>query len=510
MQPVNTGLSLAKFLIVQSNTYNDQMARPFSTSIDQHVVTQFKEATNYGATFNPTALAGVAGAILRPQAEASASIAIPNGWDQRRFRFNMEFETKHAFGGSIRQVVTGYTDHPGATADGMGMDQNMRLYFNNSIHLQSGSSMAGFGQQETLRIADASHVLFPAGGMRFNGTAATLQTMRPEDVLASISTQSLNDSNVIDYRTAMGTSDIKKSRRGNALAPEYMSKTINAIDQAHKLADSAADHVSIYENARSSVRETLVAQDLFLSILNQHTQYRYNGYITYREFCALFPEAEHVRTLVKAGQTQQQMMMPGRGSTESWHMPTNETVIATILSHSIPAVMVDCMLTKVTFLATNQTLSGQPEIQIRDAASFSSGIDMSPYMQRFIARVSSEVLADITRNNMFGVNIAVTCNIIGDTMIQVSLNSGPAFDYITPSFCDSLIAPVISANPHQLSTIAHDVDMLFSNVHNNSSTQMFAPMGADGSFGNFGNGPAAAMPVSNAAEFQSHLMGDSV
>lgn len=497
MTTPQTGLRMTKFLIVQSNTYNDQMSRPFSTNFDGHLVAQFKEATHHGSTYNPTALAGVAGAFLRPQAEATAMVAIPNGWDQRRFRFSMEFETATAFQGSLRQVVTGYTDHPGATADGQAMDQNMRLYFNNSIHLQAAHAMTPHGAVETLRVADASHVLFPGQGTQFNGQPTGLQTMRPEDVIGSISTQVLSDANVVDCRSSLDTAGIKKSRRNNLLAPEYVAKTMTAIDQAHKLADSTADHATIYESARATVRETLTTHDFFLSALNQFSStFRYHGYVTYGELCRLFPETEHVRTIVLPGPTQRMTAMPSRGMTESWTMPTQETVVATILANAIPAVMMDCMLTKVTFVATNQTLNGQPDLQIREAASFTSGIDMSPYLERFRVRILQEVLADITRNNMFSVNLAITCNVLADTMVQVSLDGGHPVDYVTPSFCDGLFAPIITSTPHALSTVAHDMDMLFNNVGQNHAVTQYSPMMAGfGDFGGNDNGNGGAAPA---------------
>jgi len=500
MAQIQTGLKVAKFLIVQSNTYNDQMARPFTTNVDQMMVNQFKEAS-HGGNYTAGALAGVAGAIIRPQAESSTNIAIPNGWDQRRFRFNMEVELMSQFGASIRQVLTGYTDYPGATNDGQGMDPNMRVYFNNSITLQSSVQMSQFGNVETMRVADASHVLFPNAGRRFSGSEVNMQSMRPEDVMAAISTQALADPNVVDFRTSMGTSDIKKSRRGNALPAEYMAKTITAIDQAHRLSESVSDHVSVYENARNDVRESLVSQDVFLAVLNQHTQYRYNGFVTYGELCTLFPEIESVRTMLMPGKTQQAAMVPGRGGSEFWHVPTNETVIATILSHSIPAIMMDCMLTKIVFLATNQTLNGQPDVQIRDAGSFTTGVDMGPYLERFQRRLVTEVLSDITRNNMFGINIAMTCNILGDTMVQVALNGGHAVDYVTPSFCDSLTAPIITSDPLGLTTIAHDVELLYSNLTGGAPMNQYSPQAGhpfndiSGRFGGHASAQTPAAPI---------------
>lgn len=467
---MNTGIRMSKLLMVRSATYNDQVARPYQTNVDGIMLNQLREATQGGHQTNAGSLAGVAGAILRPQANAAANIQIANGWETHRFRFLMELELPMQFGGGMKQVMTGYSDYFAVTADGKHIDPGMRLYFNNSIATQIASStLEGIGTIQQMRVADASHILIPPAGYGAGVVPAAMQTMRPEDVMNAISTSAITDGDVMDFRTTFAVAPVKKSRRTNCVAPEYMSRVISAIDQAHRIDGSNLDHASVYQEARSTVREALPSQDIFLAILQQRSNYLQTGYITYGELCAIFPETEHVRTTVMPGNTaQQHLATPDRGSSEYWHIPTNEAVAATIMSHACSAIMMELMLTRTVFVATNMTLNSQIDIQMRAADGFSQNIDMSPYLQRFIHRMTTEVLADITRNNMFQLWMEVSCNILGDTQISVSLNGGPKILYITPSFCDGLISPVIAADNQALSTMGHDIELMYSHITGNN------------------------------------------
>ena len=455
-------LTLSKFLVVGTNTYNDQMLRPYSTHVDQHVIETFQEATHHGRQVNRSTLAGIAGQALRPSAEPTAALAIANGWDSRRFRFLMQFDTASAFGAQTRQIITGYTDHPGASHDGQHMDLNMRLYFNNSVQIQAHTGLGGIGNQETIRVADASQILFAP---QYTNVAANTIMMRPADIAASLSSAGLGlGDETHDYRCSLSQHGIHKSKRANAVAPEYLHKTINALTDAYSHADTTADSAEIYAGAYASLREGMLVHDNFLAMISKCTQYAINGYMTYGEFCQLFPNSEHVRAIAMQGNAQQTSMIPSRGGSEFWHVATHEAVIASILSQAIPAIMMDNMITGCTILATNQTLNGQMQIQLRDPMSFAAGMDMSPYLQRMHQMLLQTVFADITRNNMFTVDIAVHCNILADTMTSVSLNGGPMIPYVTPSFCDAMLSPILSTDTMRLSAIAGDVEQLYSHT----------------------------------------------
>lgn len=454
---------LSSLLMVRTNTYNDQVIRPFQTTMSSGLFEQVREATRYGEVITSSALAGVAGNILRPQAQAAATIQMHNGWDQHRLRFMLAVTIPMGQNGAVHEVITGYTDHYGTTADGMGMDPNMRLFFNNTVTLNSSIiPHAGVGNVTQMRVAEATHLLMPPPGLS-SGSMVDTHTMRPEDVMNVISTSMITDGGRLDMRSNFAMSPVKKSYRANGLAPDYLARTMKAVDTATQI-DSSMEHNTLYQEARGILREPLLQQDLFIQTIAHKTRFKECGFITYAELCAVFPETEAVRKMIIPGQAQQQTLAPQRGGSEYWHVPSNESVVATMLSHSVPAIMMDLMLTKVTFHATNATLNGQPDIQIRDHRGFADGMDMTPYVQRFMQRFLGEVMTDLTHSNRFQVDVAMSCNILGDTFIQISLSGGPKIDYVCPSFCDALFSPLLTTDTTALHTLAHDIDIINNNL----------------------------------------------
>lgn len=463
---------LSNLLMVRTNTYNDQVIRPFQTTMNSGLFEQVKEATRYGEVITSTALAGVAGSILRPQAQAAATIQMHNGWDTHRLRFMLAVTVPMGQNGAVHEVITGYTDHYGTSADGQSMDPNMRLFFNNAVTLNSALiPHAGLGNVTQMRVSEATHLLTPPPGLS-SGSLVDTHTMRPEDVMNVISTSMITDGGRLDMRSNFTMSPVKKSYRANGLAPDYLARTMKAVDTATQV-DATMEHNTLYQEARGILREPLLQQDLFIQIIAHKTRFKECGYITYGELCAVFPETEAVRKMIIPGQAQQQQSMaPQRGASEYWHVPTNESVVATMLSHSVPAIMMDLMLTKVTFHATNATLNGQPDIQIRDHRGFADGMDMTPYVQRFMQRFLMEVMADLTHSNRFQVDVAMSCNILGDSFIQISLSGGPKIDYVTPSFCDALFSPLITTDTMALHTLAHDIDVINNNLSSYNQTNI--------------------------------------
>lgn len=458
----NSKMQIGRLLMIQTNTYNDQVIRPMQTNMTGDHLALFKEATQYGENITAANLTGIAGSFLRPQAEAAGAIQMYNGWDLARARFLLTVIIPMGDGGFIQQHVAGYTDHYGVTADGHSIDPNMRMFFNSTMTVNVNAvAQPGMGMTNNYRVADVSQLLAPPPGYS-DGSSLGTYTMRPEDIINSISTADAMDGTRRDLRTNFAISPIKKSSRENVVAADYLAKTMTAVNSVFQR-DSSLDHNVLYSEARGLVRENLVNTDPFIGVLQSRTRFRENGYITYSELCALFPETEHVREQVITGNVQQ-TSMPSRGQSEHWHVPTNETVAATILAQTIPALMMELMLSKLSFIATNDNIGGLPSVTIMDHRCFADGINAQPNCVQFMERFKNEIMNDISHNNMINVYLAVSCTVVGDTLISISLNGGPKIDYVVPSFCDSMFSPMITTDQMTLHTIANDIDTLNNNL----------------------------------------------
>jgi len=107
------------------------------------------------------------------------------------------------------------------------------------------------------------------------------------------------------------------------------------------------------------------------------------------------------------------------------------------------------------FSVTNMNLTGQPQFTILQDQqtgrpmfdTFIDGMDMTRFLQRFHMTIINEIMANISYGNQHSYMIFMNVNILGDTYIKLSLNGGPQMEYLMPSFCDALVAPVVTFNP---------------------------------------------------------------
>jgi hypothetical protein len=65
---------------------------------------------------------------------------------------------------------------------------------------------------------------------------------------------------------------------------------------------------------------------------------------------------------------------------------------------------------------------------------------------------------------MIDFEITMTVDVLGETHVTVSMQGGPKYDYVTPSFCDALMAPVLTNNNANLAAIGNDIEQLVSNI----------------------------------------------
>ncbi len=441
---------IAELLMVQTGTYNDQVLRPYTANADPRRVMQLHETTFGGRQFNVNALAGIAGQILVPATNHQGIIPIANGWNESRFRFLMRVECGGPFGDDTIYIITGYTDHADTSFSRL-LDPNMSFFINNIIALTVAIEQTSMGPIERLRLANASHVLSD----QFNNN---LHSMRPEDVFSTLSASMYTSKE--DYRTnfRMGS---KLSKRNNGSAPSYLGKALDAHRQAMSQSESYDDLTAIMSNASGFVKDSTPSDISPLFILSQKTGWRQNNAVTFTELERLSPNLHDVTHVQLAAQLPQPA--PHSGQSEHFSGLNGETIAVTMLSQSIPSLMMDCILTHVWFNVTNDTLGGNYEFNFGDAGGFSD-MDISPFLQSFQDRFLAEIFNDITRSNNIVISLQVRIDIRGDSFFEINFDNQGFVEYIIPTFSDALMTPVMTTTTEDLAglsnTISHLADQL--------------------------------------------------
>tara|TARA_B100000929_G_scaffold267488_2_gene235741 strand:- start:1910 stop:3424 length:1515 start_codon:yes stop_codon:yes gene_type:complete len=482
-------VEIVKALFKESGTYNDMTVRPFHTDFQSQnvdLLNIFNEATHGGSSISAGNLSGIANEFLRPTAVGQGTVNIDNGWAAPRLRFLIEV-AYYDFDGSLtmRKIVQGYTNHIGIGHNGA-VDPNMVLYFNNVITLRNSYIATEHGQSLRTAVGEASHLL--RGDYKVDQAFGVSQPnmtwlMRPQDVFNSMGRSALaGNEDVLDLRLAFSDSPVKKSSRKNSSAPHYVSGVLKGFRDVHTFGADSEDLPDVMAEAAGTVKDQDLGKDRFFhDLTTQTTSFPEGGSVTYGEMQGVFPEFDHRAVVVLNSQVSRQQQPYEHhqvGQTEHWKGSNNETIWSTILAQSVPSVMMDLMITRIAFMATNQTLDGQVDVRIGDVGTFAEGVDMTPYIDYFVTRLKSEVIAGISQNNHIDFYLTMMADIMGETRITISIAGGPNIDFAAPSFCDALFAPVLTTSQQHIDTVAHDIQSLASGIgtqHLHSTGNNFNP-----------------------------------
>jgi hypothetical protein len=123
--------------------------------------------------------------------------------------------------------------------------------------------------------------------------------------------------------------------------------------------------------------------------------------------------------------------------------------------------MMDLMLSKVYFRATNHSIGGVVVVTLIDGKSITTA-DLSQHYELFKRRLEHEVLFDMTHGNQTLFNLEMQADLFGETRITLALDGGPAIPYTTPSFCDSLLTPVMTGSKDNFFGVVHDFETLMN------------------------------------------------
>jgi hypothetical protein len=462
-----TGIRITKLLIHESGTYNPQYRRPYETTLDRSTLGALQERLDGSQEFSPAMMSGVANQFIRPQATPEREVNIVQGWGERRARFMMEVEHQYMTGGVITEVILGYTNYWGLGTTGS-IDPRMEFYVNSTMHIRNSIERSPMGNQIYSSVIDSSHVMadnnWGQGGGIYNPEKD--HRMRPVDVFSTMSRSHLpNAEGILDMRTAL-TNTAVKSRRSNSMAANYMATILDTYKNANATQEFGVHEQDILSQARGLVAENPATSDPFLSAVAQVRGTSVGNVFSYGDLLSIDPGVDHV-TVVQFMADAHRAQVHQAGQTQHWGGADLETHTATILSQAVPSLLMSLMLTGIGFKSTNRTVGGQIHTSLFDVVGFSS-VDLTPFAQQFKVRVEHEILKDLTFNNSMDFAIEMKVDLLGETWIRVSLNSGPMIDYVVPSFCDSLTVPVLTTNANLATRLATDFDMLFEQVRENT------------------------------------------
>lgn len=495
----NTRITVESMIAVQTGTYQDQFARPFKANVNDNVIRGLVEATRGGLNLGAAAVQEIACDVITPQAEVEGQVQIANGMQCRRFRILLVVNESNPYiaGTTTRRVFYGYSDNSDASINHL--EPKMRIYFNSETIISEAIRQTVHGSQRQASIAASNQIISPMGpdnGSQGNGLFARAHSylIRPEDNFSLMQTNTvannLNSSGLFpglvdtsyDHRSMVGEGgSFKYSMRRDTSPTRYLSDSLAAYSHAVKESrdsiinggdfnQDCATKEEIYGEASAVCRNHNIHSNTFLSILNEHSSYMEKGYVTFGELCNLFPEMTN-----RSGRDVTQFSLDdGRSirkvshaqDSQVWSGADYTSIGASLLAQAIPSIMMDTFFRSFSFAVTNGQGNNNYIFEPHPDAckAIVSGIDMRQYFQDFQRRLSIDVLNNITRGNQLPFKISMYSDLVGDSIIDISIGGGPVERFVAPTFADSLFSPIITRNRDLAGNIANDLTWLVSNV----------------------------------------------
>lgn len=473
---------IRKLVLRESGTYNNQFARSYEAHLNPQSVNALsnKAAESGMGVFRPSVLSGYASNMISISAapESNNPLAIQNGWGSKRLLFFMDVLTKDLSGAETAHYIQGYTDYIGMSLQNKHLDPAMVFYINNIISsriMQPYNTPQGMMSRQS--IVGTDHLIYNTQP----NTGDQQWMMRPEDVFKVLTTQyygnhissGMHDAakpTMLDQRWRLSNSP-KMSDRMNAVPTNYASRLINGFLTAGDQVDPTAPASDRFDASVNNVSDRTPNLNPFLTALSRKRSTGVvSGTFYWKDILLLDPQlgnpGDQRLTVAINGPTQMRTQH-NAGMTADWSGASIETKYAATISQAIPAIMLECMLYNVSFSSNNHMrLEGSTNgiITVMTNGQAMHGGPAINEIENFKRRLEMEVLRDISYNNQQKFDIQVQASVFSDTWLKISIDGGPYYDFVTPTFCDGIITPVITHDHNKIDNVASGVDLLVSQV----------------------------------------------
>ena len=469
-----TKLEIVKLVIQESGTYNPVQMRPYTSIMDHHSLQNIVERANKETgKVSGARLAGAVSNIIQPTATSNGEIGIANGWGERRVRFFLEVRCSFSFGSDSIYYFQGYSDWCGIGNAGS-IAHDMVFYINSYIKVIRTVIPSPTGNVDYDRVVESKHLIGPnmwVNSQQFQQGPGSNLAMRPYDIFRGMQTQELTndlsrfaDSSPFDTRVAINS--VMHSNRSHSLPTNYLANVIDTYMVGAAINQFGESQSELLGRVLDNSGEEGPGENPFIRALSSLSSTGVVNYFTMAMLEKIEPGVERNKTTTMLVNPNSLSKMHQAGSTSYWNASDRETLVATILTNSVPSIMMELMISFVHFRSTNHDIGGLVTTAVINCKCLTSS-DFSGAFELFKRRFEIEVIRDFTFNNEELYSLEMMVDLFGETRITLSLAGQPAIDYVNPSFCDSLFLPVITNNSGNFNHVVEDFKTIVTQVADN-------------------------------------------
>lgn len=472
---------IARLVMQETGTYNPMFSRPFTTDMNggagEAIAARVGEFGLKG--IQPVALGEAALNFMKPSATPGSEILIPYGWQERRIRFVMEIVVDYSTGTRMSYFLQGYTDFPGVSQNGH-VAPDMTFIINSLVGVSKTMMTTPYGIQAVDKVVESAQILVEN---RHSPMASTPDRfmMRPQDVFIGMHSSYLRNSyqvddqsNFMDTRIQLRSEPVK-SNRNNNVSSNFIAKVVDANAMGRELVGFGSDDADILTRSRGYAmgnEKSLLENPVIRRLSELSGGMGVKNTFTFGDFERLDMNVRNVTDFITLGGAMQVgsvTPLHQTGQSEYWVGSDLVTQQATILSQSVPALMMELLISNVAFVSTNHTINCQMDTRIINAMTLTSA-DLRQNYDIFVRRLEMEILDPMCFSGQESYTLDMRTDMFGETWIYLSIGNTPPTQFVIPSFCDTLCSPVVTQDHNRFETLVHDFDMLLVGVNRAQGT----------------------------------------
>lgn len=449
----------------ETGTFDTQFVRPYTAEIRsdalENLASRIHDTTkaNPGAAINSSLTAGLATSLIMPSTTPERQAAIVNGWNTRRFRFILTVQQDNMFGSEI-YYFQGYSEYFDVSHGGH-INPNMVFYINSYTRVNRQRDYNNPNGGYIDKVIESRQV---ANGRYITENTGELYGLRPEDLVIGVQSSYMtnyNDGfgNILDTRIGLGN-EVFSTSRNSAIPSNMLSNVITSYRTAQSVADFGQGTENIYDRTIQMLHEPNPMENAFIRELSSVQGKPFaSTEFTLNDLAKMDPS---VSSRIFYQPVENIGLLSTAGMNSGWSDTTIETKIASIVSQSVPGLMLECNLITAQFFSSNMTIGTTIDTRMLAPGVTVSTANPAACYNMFIMRFNQEVMPDITMLNRIPVTLTVDCDVYNQMVIDVSVDGKPSIRYAVPSFCDALFQPQTSMNRDTFTELVTGVEAIMN------------------------------------------------
>lgn len=474
----------------ETSTYDDMYHRDLRGTLSEESGDTLSEIVlRNGGAVRGTAFADFASDFIDLDGGRGEIVEIPNGWETPRFRFLMQVrETSINFPDEVFYTyVQGFTDKAEFSKSLNSLEPSTTLFVN------------GFFQIKEVVVPDRSggtrliHRVYRQGqminGMLIRGRDEddSVYYTRPTDVYAKVQSEEMGyklSKNVVDGRIENRNGNLSVlSSFKNDSPTNYLSRLIAPTVDAYNNKNQGGGYSSTIDIAwgNSCAQEPQVHATPLLRLLESQFNVPGGAYFTIRELEDMDRYIGDVTEVFTLDEKYRSRMF-GRGQLMNWDNAEPETLLATKIRMSVPGLMWECFLGKMSFSITNRTPNGRVMISYDRDPEPISIYTPKEIIHHFETELIDVIARDVSYNNKLDFEVSVSCSVLSEIIIHVSISGGLTYSYMAPTFTSGLSSSMYTRNLKNLDQFSSTLKKVVYNLEDESRSSSVGRVTSLGGF----------------------------